>query len=48
MEHPPNRLRTQLARGEAVIGSVVYSWSPNAVEAAGLAVLNPEVLEQAR
>jgi len=36
----PNSLREKLNRGEVVTGSVIYSWSPNVMEAAGLAGLN--------
>ncbi len=40
MEHPPNALRAKLTAGEAALGSVVYSWSPNTVETAGFAGLD--------
>ncbi|MHC4714587.1 MAG: HpcH/HpaI aldolase family protein [Planctomycetota bacterium] len=40
MKREPNRLRRKLAAGSPVIGSVIYSWSPNVMEAAGYAGLD--------
>ena len=36
----PNKLREKLEKGESVIGTVIYSWSPNIMEVAGLAGLD--------
>ena len=35
MQRKLNKLREKLNRGERVTGSVIYSWSPNVMEAAG-------------
>ncbi len=40
MIRKPNKVREKLAKGEAVIGTVSYSWSPTIVEVAGLAGLD--------
>jgi len=36
----PNKVRAALAEGRVVIGSVIYSWSPNVMEVAGYAGLD--------
>ncbi len=40
MERKPNKLRKKLGAGELVTGTVLYSWSPNVVDAAGYAGLD--------
>ena len=40
MIREPNRVREKLDRGKLVTGSVIYSWSPNVMEVAGLAGLD--------
>ena len=40
MERRPNRVREKLLSGQAVVGSVIYSWSPNVMEVAGYAGLD--------
>lgn len=40
MKIKPNKLRTKLKEGKVVIGSVIYSWSPNVMEVAGYSGLD--------
>jgi len=40
MKRRPNALRATLQAGRPVVGSVIYSWSPNVMEAAGYAGLD--------
>jgi 4-hydroxy-2-oxoheptanedioate aldolase len=40
LERRPNKLRKKLNAGELVTGTVLYSWSPNVVDAAGYAGLD--------
>ncbi|MBW2000523.1 MAG: 2,4-dihydroxyhept-2-ene-1,7-dioic acid aldolase [Deltaproteobacteria bacterium] len=40
MERKANKLRTRIAKGELVTGSVSYSWSPGIIEIAGYAGLD--------
>ena len=40
MFRQPNKIKEKLKNGETVIGSVIYSWSPNIMEVAGLAGLD--------
>lgn len=40
MIRKPNKVRAKLERGEIVIGTVSYSWSPTLIEVAGLAGLD--------
>jgi 4-hydroxy-2-oxoheptanedioate aldolase len=40
MTRIPNRLRERLLSGQVVVGSVIYSWSPNVMEVAGHAGLD--------
>lgn len=40
MQRKPNKLRAKLKNGELVTGSVLYSWSPNVMDAAGYAGLD--------
>lgn len=40
MQRKPNKVRAKLAQGEYVTGSVIYSWSPYVMEAAGYAGLD--------
>jgi 4-hydroxy-2-oxoheptanedioate aldolase len=40
MDREPNKLRSKLATGRPVTGSVMYSWSPSVMEVAGYAGLD--------
>lgn len=40
MIRKPNKLRAKLKEGTVVTGSVIYSWSPNVMEVAGIAGLD--------
>ena len=40
MQKKPNKVRAKLAQGGYVTGSVIYTWSPNVMEAAGLGGLD--------
>ena len=40
MTRRPNAVRAKLGAGQVVVGSVIYSWSPNTMEAAGYAGLD--------